>query len=111
VPLAATAYGHREAQWVMNVHGRWADPANDARCISWARELFQAATPYATGGVYVNFLTAEEGERVRAAFGPNYNRMVELKTRFDPTNLFRMNQNVPPSGPAAPAREPLPLSR
>ena len=53
----ATAYTHRDAAFVMNVHGRWDNPANDTKCIAWARELFQAATPFATGGVYVNFLT------------------------------------------------------
>ena len=54
----ATAYGHRDAQFAMNVHGRWTDPAKDQACIGWARELFRAAAPFATGGVYVNFLTA-----------------------------------------------------
>ncbi len=93
----ATAYTHRDAQFVMNVHGRWADPANDTKCIAWARELFQAAAPFATGGVYVNFLTQDEGERVKTAYGSNYDRLVTLKKKFDPTNLFRMNQNIRPS--------------
>lgn len=96
VPSDATAYGHREAQFAMNVHGRWADPTQDATCIAWARELFQAAAPFATGGVYINFLTQDEPDRVRASFGPNYDRLVELKQKYDPTNLFRMNQNIRP---------------
>ncbi|MGN6390626.1 MAG: FAD-binding oxidoreductase [Gemmatimonadales bacterium] len=98
VPGEATAYGHRDAQYVMNVHGRWADPDRDAVCIGWARDLFRAAAPYATGGVYVNFLTGDEPDRVRAAYGSNYERVVALKNRYDPTNLFRLNQNIRPSG-------------
>jgi FAD/FMN-containing dehydrogenase len=96
VPSEATAYGHRDAQFVMNVHGRWEDPAKDAVCIGWARELFQAAAPFATGGVYVNFLTQEETDRTRSAYGGNYARLVGLKGKYDPTNLFRLNQNIPP---------------
>ena len=97
----ATAYGHRDAQWVMNVHGRWMDAAKDEDCIGWARGLFQAAAPFATGAVYVNFLTQDEQDRVRAAYGANYARLAALKRRYDPTNLFRMNQNISPAPPAA----------
>jgi FAD/FMN-containing dehydrogenase len=98
VPADATAYGHRDAQYVMNVHGRWTDPNRDEPCIGWARDLFRAAAPFATGGVYVNFLTGDESDRVRAAYGANYERLVALKDRYDPTNLFRLNQNIRPSG-------------
>jgi len=97
VPLEATAYAHRDAQFVLNVHGRWDDRAKDAKCIGWARELFQAAAPFATGGVYVNFLTQDEEDRVRAAYGGNYKRLVELKYKYDPTNFFRLNQNIRPT--------------
>jgi FAD/FMN-containing dehydrogenase len=97
VPIEATAYTHRDGQFVMNVHGRWSDPAKDAECIAWARDLYRAATPYATGGAYGNFLSQEEGDRIPAAYGANYERLVELKTRFDPTNLFRVNQNIRPT--------------
>lgn len=96
VPDGATAYTHRDAAFVLNVHGRWADPVKDDACVDWALELFHAAAPYATGGVYVNFLTAEEGDRVGAAYGSNLDRLVELKGRYDPTNLFRVNQNIRP---------------
>ena len=96
VPADATAYAHRDAEFVMNVHGRWAEVANDQACIGWARELFAAAAPFATGGAYVNFLTEEEGGRVRAAYGSNYGRLVDLKKKYDPTNLFCMNQNIRP---------------
>jgi FAD/FMN-containing dehydrogenase len=90
------AYAHRDAQYVMNVHSRWEKPEDDERCISWAREVYRATAPYATGGVYVNFMTEEEIERVPAAYGTNYARMVELKKKYDPENLFRLNQNIRP---------------
>ncbi len=93
----ATAYTHRDAQFVMNVHGRWDNPANDAKVIAWARELFTAAAPFATGGAYVNFMTQDETERVRAAYGSNFDRLAQLKKQYDPTNLFRMNQNIRPA--------------
>lgn len=92
----ATAYGHRDGQFVMNVHGRWQDQAKDGACIGWARDLFQAAAPFATGNVYVNFLTQDEGDRVRAAYGRNYDRLSQLKSKYDPGNLFRLNQNIRP---------------
>jgi len=97
VPADATAYAHRDAQFVMNVHGRWEDPAKDAACIAWARELFEAASPFATGGAYVNFLTQDEQGRVPAAYGGNYARLVALKRKYDPGNLFRVNQNIGPA--------------
>jgi FAD/FMN-containing dehydrogenase len=100
VPADATAYSHRDGQFVMNVHGRWEDPAKDAECIGWARDLFRATAPFATGAVYVNFLTEEEGDRVRAAYGRNYDRLVKVKNRYDPRNLFRVNQNIRPMVPA-----------
>jgi FAD/FMN-containing dehydrogenase len=98
VAADATAYTHRDAQHVMNVHGRWSDPAKDGACIAWARKLFEAAAPFATGGAYVNFMTQEETGRVAAAYGSNYARLVALKRQYDPHNLFRLNQNI---GPAA----------
>ena len=93
----ATAYAHRDAQFVMNVHTRWEDPADDKRCIGWAREFFTATVPFASGGVYVNFLSADEGDRVRAAYGPNYARLARVKRTYDPENLFRVNQNIKPA--------------
>jgi FAD/FMN-containing dehydrogenase len=93
---AATAYGHRDARFVMNVHGRWDAAADDERCIRWAREFFAASAPFASGGVYVNFLTADEGDRVRAAYGANYDRLAEVKRQYDPSNVFCTNQNIRP---------------
>ncbi len=97
VPAKATAYTHRDAEFVVNVHGRWQDPAKDTECIAWARALYTAAAPFATGGAYVNFLTQEEEDRIPAAYGTNYQRLVELKNRYDPANLFRVNQNIRPA--------------
>lgn len=93
----ATAYAHRDARFVMNVHGRWDDPADDAEGIRWAREYFKASAPFASAGVYVNFLTADEGERVKAAYGPNYDRLAKIKRQYDPANLFSTNQNIMPA--------------
>jgi FAD/FMN-containing dehydrogenase len=80
----------------MNVHGRWADQTDDSRCVGWARDFFNDSAPFASGSVYVNFLTADEGMRVRAAYGPNYDRLVRVKREYDPDNLFRVNQNIKP---------------
>ncbi len=97
-PVDATAYPHRDAEFVMNVHTRWTDPADDATCIAWARELFDAMAPHATGGVYVNFMPEDEGQRVRTgAYGANWARLARIKSKYDPGNLFRMNQNVVPA--------------
>jgi FAD/FMN-containing dehydrogenase len=96
VAKEATAYTHRDAGFVMNIHGRWDSPSNDAKCIGWARELFQATTPFATGGAYVNFMTQEEQDRVRSAYGSNFPRLATLKKKYDPNNLFRLNQNIQP---------------
>ncbi|SOD93400.1 FAD-binding oxidoreductase [Caenispirillum bisanense] len=92
----ATAYPHRDAAYVMNVHTRWTDPADDAGCIAWARAFSDATAPFATGGVYVNFIPGDE-DRVAGAYGANYDRLAALKATWDPTNLFRQNQNVPPA--------------
>jgi FAD/FMN-containing dehydrogenase len=97
IPATATAYAPRDAEFIMNVHGRWADADKDSDCIAWARDLYTATAPFATGGVYVNFITGDEADRVKAAYGPNYDRLRMLKRRFDPTNLFRTNQNLRPA--------------
>jgi FAD/FMN-containing dehydrogenase len=98
VPAEATAYPHRDVNFVMNVHTRWSAPAEDAACIAWTRALYEAAAPFATGGVYVNFMPQDEGDRVRAgAYGVNYARLARIKAQYDPANLFRLNQNVAPA--------------
>lgn len=94
----AMAYQGRTAAFVMNAHGRWADQLKDGVCIQWCRELFDATAPFATGEAYVNFLTQDEGDRVATAYGSSYERLVALKDQYDPANLFRLNQNIRPSG-------------
>lgn len=93
----ATAYQGRSAAFVMNVHGRWSDPSKDQACIGWCRDLWTATEPYATGEAYVNFLTDDESNRLEEAYGSSYTRLVQVKNRWDPGNLFRMNQNVRPT--------------
>jgi FAD/FMN-containing dehydrogenase len=92
----AMAYSSRDANYVLNVHGRWESAADDERCIAWAREFFAKSQPFASGGAYINFLTEEETGRIADAYGATYKRLVELKKKYDPTNLFRMNQNIKP---------------
>ena len=93
----SAAYSQRDARFVINVHGRWETAAEDASGIGWARDFFKAATPFSTGGVYVNFMTADEGDRVRAAYGANYARLAKVKRQYDPGNLFSANQNIKPA--------------
>jgi FAD/FMN-containing dehydrogenase len=98
VPVEATAYPHRNVNFVVNVHTRWSRPSDDTSCVGWARALYEAAAPFATGGVYVNFMPDDEAQRVRTgAYGPNYDRLAEVKAKYDPKNLFRTNQNVAPA--------------
>ena len=100
IPAGATAYPHRDIEFVMNVHTRWSSPSQDAECIEWARSLYNAAAPFATGGVYVNFMPDDESQRVRSgAYGRNYDRLATIKAKYDRKNLFRMNQNVAPAAP------------
>jgi FAD/FMN-containing dehydrogenase len=96
VPPGAMAYAHRDAKFVLNVHGRWDSPTGDAGCIQWARAFFNASAPYASAGAYVNFMTEEESPRVAAAYGANYDRLVQIKKRYDPENIFHLNQNIKP---------------
>ncbi|PSJ59445.1 FAD-binding oxidoreductase [Pseudaminobacter soli (ex Li et al. 2025)] len=96
VPAGATAFPQRLPHFVMNVHARWRDPAMDKTCIDWARRLFEDAKPLAIGTAYINFMPADEVDRVEAAYGANYKRLAEIKQRYDPQNLFRINHNVRP---------------
>ncbi|WP_429810514.1 FAD-binding oxidoreductase [Ensifer sp. B1-9] len=96
IAVEETAFPQRGSHFVMNVHARWRDTAMDQACIDWARHLFEATKPYAAGTAYVNFMPEDDVDRVEAAYGGNYRRLVEVKRRYDPQNLFRMNQNVRP---------------
>jgi FAD/FMN-containing dehydrogenase len=97
VPAAATAFPHRREQYSVLILGIWPDSADSERNIAWARSFWGALQPSMAGSAYVNFLGQEGEERVRAAYGSNYERLVRLKNKYDPTNFFRMNQNIQPS--------------
>ena len=96
VPTGATAYPQRKAHYIMNVHTRWRDVKEDQMCIAWARDLFQRTAGYALGSAYVNFMPDDETDRIEMVYGPNYQRLGEIKRRYDPNNLFRSNQNIEP---------------
>jgi FAD/FMN-containing dehydrogenase len=96
VPAAATAYANRAAVYDSFPVSIWSDPAGDEANIAWAREMYAALRPFGMGGVYVNNLGEEGEERVKAAYGENYDRLVALKRKYDPGNLFRLNQNIRP---------------
>jgi hypothetical protein len=78
-PKSLAAYAQRDVEVVMNVHGRWDGSAREGQCVSRSREFFDAARPFAMGGVYVNFMTEEETDRIGAAYGPNYERLARIK--------------------------------
>lgn len=90
-----TAFDARDARFNFTITSVWTEPAADEANIKWARELWNAMEPFSAGRVYVNYL-GEEPERVREAYGSKYDRLVELKRKYDPENLFRFNQNIRP---------------
>jgi FAD/FMN-containing dehydrogenase len=94
----ATAYPHRQARYDWLILSQWADPADSPPNIAWTRELFDAMRPSFADGVYVNNLGDEGDGRVRQAYGHNHERLVAVKTRYDPENVFRHNQNIAPAG-------------
>ena len=97
-PAADGAVGNRDARFVLGVKGMWAPGDPDAGPYTrWVRDAWARLRPWSTGATYVNFQTAEEGDdRVRASYGANYERLVEVKRRYDPENLFRTNRNIRP---------------
>jgi FAD/FMN-containing dehydrogenase len=100
VPDDATAFSHRDAQYLFHPISIWADPADDERMIAANRAFTTAMRPFSTGAAYLNFTA--EADRVRDAYGDaKYARLVALKDRYDPANLFRLNQNIRPGRPAA----------
>ena len=93
-----TAWAYRDANWAEVIVGVDPDPANNDRIISWTKDYWDALHPYSAGGAYVNFMMDEGQERVQATYGDNYERLVAIKNKYDPTNLFRVNQNIRPKG-------------
>ena len=97
VPTDATAYANRDAAYDCFPIAAWEDPAQDERHIAWALAFWERMRPFASAGVYTNNLGDEGEDRVRAAYGSNYNRLAALKAKYDPDNLFRLNQNIRPA--------------
>jgi FAD/FMN-containing dehydrogenase len=93
----ATAFAHRGAAHSFHVLAGWSDAGEDRAVMDWAASLHRAMAPHANGGVYVNLLDPDERDRVRAAYGPNYDRLAGIKAKYDPGNLFRMNHNIEPA--------------
>jgi Berberine and berberine like len=100
VPATATGYPHREPGFNLFLISQWTDPAQTDAGITWARETFEALSPYMADRCYTNYLSADDYDRVRHAYGLNLERLVELKRRYDPDNLFRLNHNIDPKRPA-----------
>ena len=98
VDPTATAFPHRSPGYNLAILGQWADPADTAANVNWVRETHAALAPYTAPRAYVNYLADDDGDdRVRGAYGPNYDRLVELKRRYDANNLFRLNHNINPT--------------
>jgi FAD/FMN-containing dehydrogenase len=96
ISTGATAFANRRASFVFNVIAMWGNADEDDGHIGWARTSFETLRPVSAGAAYVNFMGDEGAERVEAAYGENHARLVELKRRYDPENVFRLNQNVRP---------------
>lgn len=92
-----TAWSYRDATWAQVIVGVDPDPTNNEQIIAWTKEYWDALHPHSAGGAYVNFMMDEGEERIKASYRDNYDRLVEIKKQFDPTNLFRVNQNIRPT--------------
>jgi hypothetical protein len=91
-----TAFGDRGSPFVVNLLANWSDAADDSANVAWIRNLFNLLRPAMTPGVYVNFMSGDEDERVPEAYRERWDRLVAVKSRYDPNNFFRLNQNIPP---------------
>ena len=96
VKKSATPWWHRDATWSQVIVGVDPNPANKDKVSKWAKEYWSALHPYSTGGAYINFMMEEGEDRIRATYGSNYRRLAKIKKRRDPTNFFRVNQNIKP---------------
>jgi FAD/FMN-containing dehydrogenase len=103
------AFGNRDAPFVLNINTRWSRREESDKHVQWTREFFEAMEPHSTGGVYVNFLGDEGEDRVRAAYGEaNWERLLAVKDTYDPTNFFRLNQNIKPRDSQPPSNSNAP---
>jgi hypothetical protein len=97
VEATATAFAHRAPGYSLLIVSQWTEPGDTEQNIAWARETFAALRPHMSGRSYVNNLTAEDGRKVHEVWGSNYRRLVTVKRRYDPDNVFRLNHNIDPS--------------
>jgi len=93
----ATPWSYRDASWAGVIVGVDPNPANKEKISSWAKDYWTAVHPYSAGGAYINFMMDEGVDRIRATYGKSYDRLAKIKKRYDPTNLFRVNQNIAPA--------------
>jgi len=93
----ATAFAHRDAQFATVVAGMWPDPADNAKNTAWVKAYYAALQPHSSAGGYVNFMAGDEQDRIRDSYKGNYERLVQVKKRYDPGNLFHVNQNIRPA--------------
>ncbi len=92
-----TAWSYRDSTWAMVIVGIDPDPANSEKITTWTKAYWEALHPYSAGGAYVNFMMEEGEDRVKATYRENYDRLVTIKNKYDPNNLFRVNQNIKPN--------------
>ena len=92
----ATAFGHRDASFAAVIAGMWPDPAQNEANVAWVRRYYEAIAPHSEEGGYINFMAADDQDRVKANYGANYDRLVRVKQTYDPDNVFHLNQNIKP---------------
>jgi FAD/FMN-containing dehydrogenase len=100
VPSDATPFAYREATFLTNIAAVWPDPADDEANIGWARDYHAALAPYSFEGGYINFQSGDDQSKIRANYRGNFDRLVDTKRKYDPDNLFHLNQNISPAGTA-----------
>lgn len=98
VPADATAFGSREGRFAYGIFGLWNDPAENPEQMAWIREFYEALQAHSVGGAYINYVDADEAERMAAIYGGGYERLAQIKAKYDPENLFRINHNIVPAG-------------
>jgi berberine-like enzyme len=96
VAADATAFAYRDAKFATVIAGMWPDPADNEKNIKWVRDYYRAVHPNSLPGGYVNFMAGDDQDRIRDNYKGNYDRLVAVKRKYDPTNLFHMNQNIQP---------------
>ncbi|HTG59811.1 MAG TPA: BBE domain-containing protein, partial [Terriglobia bacterium] len=97
VGVSESAFAQRQARYDLVIVAQWVDPGESQRHIGWARGLADAMRPFSSGAYFLNFLGEEGEDTIKAAYGPNYDRLMAVKKKYDPKNFFRLNQNIKPA--------------